>query len=56
MTDPTYFNLSDRLVIFEAARFALADDDVRAEIGELLDLSDSHLHELLLKIERHLNP
>jgi hypothetical protein len=46
---------SDMLVIYEAARLALSDDDIRSDLGEFLDLSDQHLHSILLKIERHLN-
>jgi len=55
MTDNDVITISDMLAVCEAARFALADDDLRAEIGERLDLSDQHLHDLLLKIERFLN-
>lgn len=52
---PDEIDASDMLVIYEAARLALSDDDTRSDLGEFLDLSDQHLHSILLKIERHLN-
>ena len=55
-TPPDEIDASDMLVIYEAARLALSDDDTRADLGEFLDLSDQHLHSILLKIERHLDP
>ena len=55
VAEPDEFDPSDMLVIYEAARHALADGNISDEIGQHLDLSDEHLHSILLKLERHLN-
>jgi len=46
---------SDLIAILEAARIALSDEDIAADISERMDISDGHLIHLREQIYKLLN-
>lgn len=45
------FEYEERLIIYEAARIALADNDVFAQIADEMDLNDEKLISVRTKLE-----